>query len=177
MFANVSLCENVIRRYPQLPTHIKEALAAIEPSRDGELLYHPCRAVLKGGRDLEAVYIVPAEPYLEAWGVIPEDDKAKRSIRIEDVDHVEESLSRLPAPFANQLYESGESGMGYTIFTVVFKDGERQACISGNTVDFVSYPPGKSPIDVVAVIPHEGRRDGSSISGPDYHWCLYSEKA
>ncbi len=65
-----------------------------------------------------------------------------------------DSPARLPARFANKLYRHGESGLGYTIFTVVFADGEKQACVTGNALDFIRYPHGKGPIDVVAVIPH-----------------------
>ena len=60
-----------------------------------------------------------------------------------------ESPRRLPAQFANKLYKSGESGMGYTIFTVIFADGSRQAYGTGNAVDFISYPEGKGQMDVV----------------------------
>ena len=56
-----------------------------------------------------------------------------------------------------------------TIFTIVFSDGERRPCVTGNAVDFVRYPPGKGPFDVVAVIPHEGRRDGSLVISPDWY--------
>ena len=76
---------------------------------------------------------------------------------------------------ANEIYRNGESGMGYTIFTVVFADGVRQACTTGNAVDFIQYPIGKGPKDVVAVIPHEGRRDDSLVKSPEWYWCLYSE--
>lgn len=107
-------------------------------------------------------------------GVYPEDDRGKRFVRIEDVLKVEDSPTRLPAQFANEIYKHGESGMGYTIFTVVFSDGERQACGTGNAVDFIRYPDGKGPEDVVAVLPHEGR-NAQPVGAPDWYWCLYSE--
>ena len=162
-------------RYSALPEHTHLRLSAIEPSHDGELVYYPVRAVLKSGEILDTVYIVPEKPYLKYWGVYPEADKGKRWIRIEDVAEVEDSPTRLPAKFANEIYRNGESGMGYTIFTVVFANGFRQACVTGNAVDFIRYPPGKSPKDVVAVIPHEGRRDDSLVKAPEWYWCLYSE--
>ena len=64
--------------------------------------------------------------------------------------------------------------MGYTVFTVVFKDGTRQAYITGNAVDFVRYPEGKGTEDVARVLPHEGR-NAEPIRAPEYYWCLYSE--
>jgi hypothetical protein len=166
-----------MNRYSQLPDNIRDQLSRIEPSHDGELVYYPIRAILNSGEVLDTVYIVPEKPYLKYWGVYPEADRGKRWIRIEDVAEVADSTIRLPAKFAEEIYRNGESCMGYTIFTVVFADGLRQACVTGNAVDFISYPPGKSPKDVVKVLPHEGRRDGSLVKAPEWYWCLYSEAA
>lgn len=162
-------------RYPGLPNHIREALSSIEPSRDGEISYYPCRATLADGRSIDTVYIVSEKPYINYWGIYPEDDKGKSWIRIEEVVRIEESQTRLPARFANEIYREGESGMGYTVFTVVFDDGLHQAYGSGNAVDFIRYPVGKGPANVMAVLPHQGRRDDQLISSPRWFWCLYSE--
>jgi len=159
--------------YSPLLSHVREALKGIEPTGDGELVYYPCRVVLKSGEACDTVYIVPEEPYMKQWGVYPENDSGKRWIKMEDITEVMESPIRLPARFANQIYDHGESGMGYTIFTVVFSDGERQACGTGNAVDFIRYPNGKGPNDVVAVLPHEGR-NAQPVRAPDWYWCLYS---
>ena len=128
---------------------------------------------MKDGTDLVCVYVVPEVPYLKHWGVYPQHDRGKSHISLSDVDALTESPSRLPARFANKLYKSGESGMGYTIFTVVFADGFRQACSTGNAVDFIRYPEGKGQVDVVDVLPHEGRRS-ELVTCPDYDWCLFS---
>jgi hypothetical protein len=160
-------------RYPILPDHVREALGDIVPSGGNELWYFPCRVTLRSGKVLDTVYIEPEMPYLRYWGVYPEDDRGKRSVKIDDVVKVEDSPTRLPARFANQIYDHGESGMGYTIFTVVFSDGEQQACSTGNAVDFICYPNEKSPKDVAAVIPHEGRNT-QTVGAPDWYWCLYS---
>ena len=145
-----------MHRYPLLPDHIRTALAKIEPSRDGNVSYNPCSVLLRDSQVLPAVYVISEEPYLKHWGIYPENDKGKSWIRIEDVIGVEESPLRLPARFANELYKQGESGMGYTVFTIVFGDGQEQPCITGNAVDFIRYPIGKGPDDVVAVRPHQG---------------------
>jgi hypothetical protein len=63
--------------------------------------------------------------------------------------------------------------MGYTIFTVIFADGSRQACITGGAVDFIRYPEGKAQSEVIDVVPHEGRRS-ELIHGPEYYWCLFA---
>ena len=41
-----------------------------------------------------------------------------------------------------------------------------EACVTGNGVDFIQYPPGKGSRDVTAVIPHEGKRDESLVKAP-----------
>ncbi len=104
-------------RYAQLPGHVSESMSRIEPNKDGELAYFPCRVKLKSGLALDTVYIESEQPYLKAWGRYPEDFNGKHWIRIEDVAEVEESPTRLPARFATRLYREVESGMGYTIFT------------------------------------------------------------
>ncbi len=161
-------------RYAALPEPVRIAFDGIAPSGDANLKYYPCRVTLIDGRVLDTVYIEPEMPYLRVWGVYPENDRGKRSVRIEDVLKVEDSPTRLPAQFANEIYERGESGMGYTIFTVLFSDGQRQACVTGNAVDFIRYPDGKGPKDVIGVLPHEGR-NAQPIGAPDWYWCLYSE--
>ena len=160
-------------RYPVLPDHIREALNGIVPSGGSELWYFPCSVTLRDGRIFDTVYVEPEIPYLRYWGVYPEDDRGKRFIKIEDVVEVKDSPTRLPARFANQIYDHGESGMGYTIFTVVFSDGERQAYGTGNAVDFIRYPDGKGSNDVSSVLPHEGR-NAQPVGPPDWYWCLYS---
>lgn len=162
--------------YSPLFAHIREALKTIEPSRDKEFVHYPCRAVLKSGDAFDAVYIVAERQYAKQWGVYPENDPRKRWIRIEDIAEVQESPTRLPAQFANEIYRNSESRMGYTVFTVVFSGGLRQACETGYAVDFIHYLSGKSPKDVVAVIAHEARREDALVRSPEWYWCLYSER-
>lgn len=162
-------------RYCRLPEDIRKQLVRIAPSHDGEALYYPVRAVLRDGQTFDAVYIVAEKPYLRNWGVYPEGDRFKRWVRIEDIATVDNSPIRLPAKFADELYRQGESGMGYTVFTVLFADGTKQACLTGNAVDFIRYPEGQTQKDVVAVRAHEGRRDDSLVKAPEWYWCLYSE--
>jgi hypothetical protein len=160
--------------FPKLPDKLREDLRAISPSRDGDLFYLPCAARMKDGTVLACVYVVPERRYIKHWGVYPQQDRGKSYISLSDVDAFTESPKRLPAQFANKIYDSGESGMGYTIFTVVFSDGSRQACGTGNAVDFIRYPEGKGPKDVIDVLPHEGR-GADLVSGPEYYWCLFSD--
>lgn len=159
---------------PKLPDKLRDDLTAIIPSRDGDLTYWPCAAHMKDGTVLISVYVVAEGPYIRHWGIYPQQDRGKRYISLSDVDALAESPRRLPAQFANKLYQNGESGMGYTIFTVVFADGFRQAYGTGNAVDFIRYPEGKGQSNVVDVLPHEGRH-AERVSCPGYYWCLFSE--
>lgn len=159
---------------PKLSDKLRDELSAITPSADGDLTYWPCAARMKDGPVLICVYVVPEGPYIRHWGLYPQQDRPKSYISLEDVDALSESPKRLPARFANKLYQSGESGMGYTIFTVVFADGSRQAYGTGNAVDFIRYPAGKGQSDVVDVLPHEGR-NAEPVSCPEYYWCLFLE--
>jgi hypothetical protein len=158
----------------KLPDKLREDLRTITPSMDGDLTYWPCAARMKDGTVLVCVYVVPEGPYIKHWGVYPQQDRGKSYISLSDVDALAESPRRLPAHFANKLYQRGESGMGYTIFTVVFADGSRQAYATGNAVDFIRYPEGKGQSDVIDVVPHEGRR-AEPVRSPEYYWCLFSD--
>jgi len=163
-----------VAKYAPLTATISRQLEEIEPSISGSLKYYPCAARLANGDSLACVYVVWDETYIKVWGVYPEQDGGKSWIRIEDVREIVESPRRLPAKFATELYQQGESGMGYTIFTVVFSDGSRQAYVTGNAVDFIRYPGDKGPADVVKVLPHEGRNT-EMVKAPEYYWCLYSK--
>ena len=162
------------REYKPIPKHLHEKLMKIEPSENYGLKYYPCQVALKDGGHVDRVYVVEQESYIKVWGVYPEDDGGKSEVLIEDVVDIEESPSRLPAKFANKLYEAGESGMGVTIFTVVFRHGVRQVFAAGNAVDFISYPEGKSSADIRDVLPHKGRESAEITRAPEYYWCIYS---
>jgi hypothetical protein len=76
---------------------------------------------MKDGTSLDRVYFVSQLPWVTLWGVYPSQDRGKHEVLVSDVVSVAESPSRLPAAFATELYKAGESGMGNTVFTVVFK--------------------------------------------------------
>jgi hypothetical protein len=131
--------------------------------------------VLDDGSRLDRVYFAEAEPWFLNWGVWPDEDRGKREVDVRRVRSVFESPSRLPPEAAGVLYEAGESGMGYHLFTLRFRDGSSASFASGNAVDFVDYPPGQSAATVAEVIPHGRGFDPDRKVAPDYWWCLYSE--
>jgi hypothetical protein len=62
--------------------------------------------------------------------------------------------------------------MGYSAFTLVFRDDAQINVISGGALDFVPMPEGRTAADIVRVIPHSGR-DQAPLRSPKYHWCLF----
>jgi hypothetical protein len=70
---------------------------------------------------LDRVYLVSQAPWSKLWGAYPRSDSGESEVLVSDLVSVVESPSRLPSSFANELYQAGESGMGYTVFAVVFK--------------------------------------------------------
>jgi hypothetical protein len=157
---------------PPLPPHLRVQLAKIEPSVIGRSKYFPCSVTLKDGTTHECVYVVSQATYIRDWGFYPKED---RDISINDVASLRESPFRLPAAFANKLYSAGDSCMAGEIFTVVFSDGSRQAYVTRDAGDFIGCPEGKTPSDIVDILPHVGK-DASPQSGLPYSWCLYSDE-
>jgi hypothetical protein len=160
---------------PKLPPLIKQQLAAIEPSRDGDVKRFPCDVLLKTGEEIDCVYLISLKDYVKLWRFYPDRGRDKGFIDLDEIASIGESRFRLPAKFANILNARGESGMGYCIFTVVFKSGFRQVYLTGDAgVDFVRYPDGLSKEDVVDVWPHSGRGT-AYIEGSKWSWCVFSE--
>ncbi len=159
-------------KYSPLPKALSRQLRRVTPSHNGSVEYRPCAVVLRTGESLPRVYIVEESAYLEHWRVLPGEDSGRRAVCIESVKSVSESPYRLPASLANEVYRSGESGMGYYVFQVLFRNGVRQSYLTGGAVDFIDSPPGCVVADAVAVFPHAGRQDAREQT-MDYYWCLY----
>jgi len=130
---------------------------------------------LSDGSKKDRTYIVCAEEYIKVWGIWPEEDKHKKSILIDYVIEIQESDFRLPPQIAQKIYDGGESGMGYYIFTLIFNDGSKQAYITGGAVDFIPLPIGMVMNDIADVDLHVGRDDPMRMRSLDYYWCLYSK--
>jgi hypothetical protein len=168
-------------QYPPLTSELREQLALIEPSHDGVLEYRPCKVTLDGGEEQDFVLFARAGDYFALWGVWPVNDSQKRLVAVERVISVRESSYRLPSALANALYEVGESGMGYFVFTVVLRDGRRLPSVTGGVVDFPALPSGVTTNDIGDVLPEIGRdqfRDRAAFpeeSTANYFWCLYAD--
>lgn len=135
--------------------------------------YYPCKVTLKNGQAIDYVYLVALKTYIKTWGSYPDEKSGKRYISINDVIDIEESPSRLPFPIVNKIYKAGETGMGYTIATFIFKDGLKEVLM--NAHDFIDYPVGKNKDDIVNVLPHKGQKAPNLKNGPSFYYCVFSE--
>ena len=115
--------------FPKLSQQLSSQLATIEPSQDRDLRYYPCLVCLKDGTERDFVYLVEARSWLRHWGPMPWELDRYRSnlLEVDDIQSIRGSPNRLPAGMANKVYAAGETGMGYTIFTVQFRDGSTTA--------------------------------------------------
>jgi hypothetical protein len=167
----------LVRSHPKPAVISRELLAQVEavtPSVDGQILYRPCQVVLNDGRTVDRVYVQEAWTWKGSWGAWPRADRDE-SIEIDAVASVSESPSRIAPRLADRLLEAGESGMGYTKFTLVLRDGRKINTGTGNAVDFPGLPAGVAASDVVDVIPHQHVGDSdTTMADPPYRWCLYT---
>lgn len=156
----------------KLSEDLQNQLSKVIPSKDGIMEYKPCRVTLKSGEVYDNVYLSEIKVYLEVWGLLPISDTAKKSIIVKDILKIEESPNRLPPELATKIYNAGESGMGYVIFALKMRDGNRIPFQTGNAVDFITLPDNYSTKDIEDVLPHKGRNENPK-PGPAYYWCLY----
>lgn len=155
-------------------------LQTVEPSLSDppEMEYYPCMIKTSDGGTFDRVYVQELSSLIERWG-IPMEHLEMQPVRIESVVQIESSPSRLPVGLANKLYQAGESGMGYVIFTVVLNDGRRLPYVTGNAVDFPQWPAGVTPEMVKEVLPHVGREHFQhrmpfeEERSASFLWCAY----
>lgn len=159
-------------RATALPAALVDKLNDVPPSRDGTLEYWPCAVRLKGGRTLSRVIFARADDWHQVWGIWPEEDPGKAFIATSEVSDLWESPLRLPQRSADALYQHGESGMGYFVVTLRFRDGTEERCRTGSVVDFPWLPAGVSGSSIHAI--ELGGSTGSPPrDAPAFHWCLF----
>jgi hypothetical protein len=167
----------ITARIPVLEGRLLQDILAVEPSRDGKLVYRPCCVELEGGDLVDRVYFAEAFTWHKHWGIWPEDDPGKIAFSIDSVKRIFSSPSRLPVLLANTLYRGGETSMGGISFALVLRDGRRIPVLTGNAVDFPQYPPEVEPSDIVDVIHGYNEISVSRISSAEYSWCLYTTRS
>lgn len=164
--------------YPDLSDQLREQLDSVPSiyAPDWQREMRPCSVTLKNGDMLPRVYFVEASElkYVAKWPTKSDDPLL---VTADEIAAIADSPVRTPARIANQLYEWGESGMGWTVFTLQFNDRSEQVYVVGQKYDFLQYPPGKSPADINEVFPGKGRdrRDDPSTLGSvlDVNECIY----
>lgn len=162
--------------YAKLTESQENQLLQISPSFIDGIEHYPCAVTLASGEFLDFVYIVESKGFLYCWSVLPEEDPGKKSIYLNDVKEIHPSPNRIPALLAADLYEAGETGMGFIVFEMEFSDGEKLSAISGNAVDFVNLPDSRSVSDIVKVRKIEDRDYKSFLQPPEIHFCLFEKK-
>jgi hypothetical protein len=138
-----------------------EELRRIEPAVGD---YRPCRMTLKNGRVLDHVYAFSAERSF----IYPD----RNYVWMKEVAKIEESPDRLPKPFADKMNAAGESGMGYCLFALDFRDGRRLYVSTGNFIDLLVLPEGYAFDQIVGIVPH-ARHQGPTLGGPELRFCPY----
>lgn len=161
------------RDFGEMPPHIRKAWETVPPSHDRRVEYRPCSLRLVDGTTEPCVYVMHAQEYILQWGTWPDWQPWRRGIPLADVAELEESPYRLPAHIADQIYAFGETGMGYTAFTLKFADGTTAKCVAGGAVDFVALPEGKRTADIASVEPHPGGPVAPTYRAGGYAWCLF----
>ena len=156
----------------EISKELKQQLLAVKPSRHWTMEYRPCQVKLQNREIVDRVYVAEVATYMEIWGVMPDEDKTKKYILIEEVAEILESPSRMPVELANKLYEAGESGMGYCLYQMKLDNGQTIDVLSGNAVDFPPIPNGLTTENIKEVFPHQGTRKNYANS-PDFTWCLF----
>ena len=160
------------QQFPLITKPLAAELKAIEPSIHKQAKLYPCLATLTDGRQLDGVYMIDATTFLKL-----DDPNSRTVLPLSRVAHIEESPTRLPAKLANKIYRSGESAMGYYLFTLVFEDGSHLPCRTSDSVDFVDLPRSFAGRKIVNVLPHVGQKvvpqGGLQGHGASSVWCPF----
>ena len=158
--------------YPLITKPLAAELKLIEPSIRKHVKLYPCLATLTDGRQLDGVYMIAASDFLKM-----DEPESRTVLPLGRIAHIEESPTRLPAKLANKIYRSGESAMGYYLFTLVFNDGAQLPCRTSDSVDFIDLPRSFAERKIVNVLPHVGQKVVPS-GKPQGHgaaavWCPF----
>ena len=159
-------------QFPLITKPLAAELKSITPSIKKQAKLYPCLATLTDGRQLDGVYMISASDFLRI-----DDIESRTILPLGRVAHIEESPTRLPPKFADRIYRSGESAMGYYLFTLVFDDGTHLPCRTGDSVDFVDLPHSFGNRKIVNVLPHVGQKV-MPAGAPQGHgaaavWCPF----
>ena len=161
-------------RYPVLNRHIRQLLSQLDYVDVGDVRYYPCSLATNDDNFYDCVYLVEESGYFSRWGVWPEDDKGKRCLPVGNIKSVRKSDVSVPVNIATKIYATAESGMGYRVFTLKFKNNIFQSYQTGLMVDFLLLPKHCRNTDIIDVFANKVLPDHEVMSDANYYWCLYS---
>ena len=147
-----------------------KVVPSMEP---GGIEYRPCEVTLASGLVDSYVYVVETESWHRLWGIDPEEDRFKSSLSVDEIVSIRDSPYRIPPQIANEIYGGGEDGMGYFSFQLLLERGAALNCLTGNAIDFLEWPAGVSPSQVIGVNIHS--RAPNEVDGAKYRWALFGQ--
>jgi len=162
--------------YPKLRPELLVQLRAITPVIVGKVEYYPCSVVDGAGKVFESAYFVEQRGYHSQWGRWPEINNAEQFLPAEAISRISESPKRLPQPFAQRIYDAGESAMGAFYFDVTFKNGEIISYLTGSTVDFLGFPVGLTNKDISDIHIHSRFGKTLNVELPKTYWILFEHQ-
>ena len=120
----------------RLAPFLQEQLRKIEPVEPFRDVLYPCALEMQDGTVFECAYLVETTN--------DRRDRAPLSpfnVDLSQIKRIRESRHRVPAKVARELYQSGESGMGYYYFRLHFIWPFRRAyLLSASLIDFEYFP-------------------------------------
>ncbi len=145
---------------------LTRAMSCVQPTEHDGRVMRPCSLMLKDGRRIDRVICI------EEAKAFHEDDW----IHPAEIQSLAESPYRLPARLAEKLYDFGESGPGFYLFTIELTNGDSFVCTTGPIADFPPLPRGVTCSDIADVRPHTGDPRNIRTAGrrsADFSFCYY----
>jgi hypothetical protein len=146
----------------------------IRPSRDhptssSGMFYYPCGVIIRTGLRNDHVLFVNKDDFLKyaGWTL-----KKEFTITPEEVIDIYESPFRLPVALAQEIYDRGETGMGFYRFWIIMNDDKQYLYVTGDAVDLIDLPDGYTNKDIKDIGASTRSKDGFIYRHKPYHWCL-----
>jgi len=111
---------------------------------------YPCSVTLRDGTVLDRVYLLSSQSFFSLRFREPQD--GDNMVALDEVVAIRDSPDRLPARIVQELYDRGESGMGYHVFQLRFRFGFWKTYVTGNMFDFVRLPRFLGPSAIRGVL-------------------------
>lgn len=160
-----------------LPDWLSRKLLEIPHSKTPHefLPYLPAEVLLDDNTSIDRVIFYGYNALHREFG----NQRQEPLIALERVRDVKPSRSQLAPRFVQMVVPHSEV-WGIYCFTLIMDDSKEVYYETGEPVDFLSFPPGYGPTNVVGV--RTGRVEFVTFSqarsiwhGSEFSWCLYTE--